>query len=424
MCTSTGQILLPKIKTIVFTFLMLVNVLLNPDIQAQLVKTGLEVLRADGFSILKGKRIGLITNPTGVDSALISTIDILYKAKGINLVALFGPEHGVRGEYAAGEDVDKYIDPKTKLPVFSIYGDVMKPTPEMLKGIDVLVYDIQDIGSRSYTYISSLGLAMEAAAENHIGFVVLDRPNPLGGIKTEGPLVEKAFTSFVSQYPIPYVYGLTVGELAMFLNGQRLLGKKAKCNLTVVPMKGWKREMSFEKTGLPWVPSSPHIPHVHSPSFYPMSGILGELYVISIGVGYTLPFQLFAAEWINADSLAANMNALKLPGLLFRPIHFKPYYGISKGLMIHGIQVHITDFEKATLSLVQFYVLQECHRLRPDKNVFELSDQQKISMFDKVCGTDKIRLEFTKSFSASAVEKIWMNGTQAFHEKAKKYFLY
>jgi len=412
-----------KLNFLPIVFALIIS-LFNAVLQAQKVKTGLEVLIADDFALLKGKKVGLITNPTGVDHQLNSTIDILYKAAGIKLVALYGPEHGVRGDYSAGEHVDTYNDPKTGLPVYSIYGNTQKPTSEMLQGIDVLVYNIQDIGSRSYTYISTLGLAMEAAAENHIEFVVLDRPNPLGGLKMEGPLVEKAFTSFVSQFPIPYVHGLTVGELAIFLNEEGLLANKIKCNLKVIAMKGWKREQYFEKTGLPWVPSSPHIPHAHSPYFYPISGILGELYVMSIGVGYTLPFQLFAAEWINADSLAVNLNSLKLPGLIFRPIHFRPYYSVSNGKMVHGVQVHITDFELVNLSIVQFYVLQECHKLWPAKNVFELCEESRLSMFDKVCGTDKIRNEFTKTFSVASIEVQWMKDIPEFKAKAMKYFLY
>ena len=262
--------------------------------QAQTVKTGLEVLTEGQFHVLKGKKVGLITNPTGINRNLVSTVDILFNAPEVDLVALYGPEHGVRGDYTAGAHVGFFKDPKTGLPVYSLYGKNKKPSKEMLKGIDVLVYDIQDIGSRSYTYISTLGLAMEAAAENNVKMVVLDRPNPLGGLKMEGMVTEADFISFVSQFPIPYVHGLTVGELAVFLNNEKLLKNGAQCDLEVVKMQNWKRNMNFEATGLPWVASSPHIPHAHSSYYYPISGILGELYVYNIGVGYTLPFQLFA----------------------------------------------------------------------------------------------------------------------------------
>jgi uncharacterized protein YbbC (DUF1343 family) len=294
----------------------------------------------------------------------------------------------------------------------------------MLKDIDILVYDVQDIGSRSYTYISTLGLAMEAAAESGKEFLVLDRPNPLGGLIMEGPVTREGFFSFVSQYPIPYVHGMTVGELAVYLNEEGLLKNKVKCKLEVIKMDGWKREMMFEETGLPWIATSPHIPYVTTPLFYPATGILGELYLISIGVGYTMPFQLFAAEWIDADQLAKNMNALALPGVFFRPVHYKPYYSVSSGKVVHGVQIHFTDAKKAPLSLLQFYLLQETYKLWPGKNVFALCEQSRLSMFDKVCGTDQVRLEFQKNFSVAAIKDIWMKDIPAFRKKAEKYFLY
>jgi uncharacterized protein YbbC (DUF1343 family) len=312
----------------------------------------------------------------------------------------------------------------TGLKVYSLYGNTKKPTKEMLSGIDVLVYDIQDIGSRSYTFISTLGLAMEAAAENNIKFMVLDRPNPLGGIRIEGPLVEKEFTSFVSQYPIPYIHGMTVGELAMFLNGEELLGNGVKCDLKVIKMNGWKREMSFVETGLPWVPSSPHIPQALTCLFYPVTGIVGELYVASIGVGYTLPFQTFAAEWINADSLAQNLNKLNLKGVIFRPVHYKPYYGVSQGKMVHGVQIHLTDEKEAPLSLIQFYLLQESNKLWPGKDIFSMCDKSRLEMFDKVCGTDKVRKAFTKNSRVDSILDLWNGDVTAFRNKARKYLLY
>jgi len=390
----------------------------------QPVETGLDVLVRDNFRILKGKKVGLITNPTGVDRNLRSAVDILFNAPGVNLTALYGPEHGVRGEFTAGEIIGSAKDPATGLPVFSLYGETRKPSKEMLRGIDILVYDIQDIGSRSYTYISTLGLAMEAAAENNIPFVVLDRPNPLGGIRMEGPLVQPGFFSFVSQYPIPYIHGLTVGELAGYLNEEGLLRNGIKCRLEVIKMKGWKREMIFVETGLPWVQSSPHIPHSQTALFYPATGILGELYTVSIGVGYTLPFQLFAAEWINADSLAASLNSLSLPGVKFRPVHFKPYYSVSQGKMIHGVQIHLKDPQIAPLTLLQFYFLQEAHKLWPDKDVFSLCDPSRLEMFDKVCGTDKIRTEFLKTWQVRSILDLFYKDIPAFRKKAERYFLY
>ena len=213
------------------------------------IKTGIEVLKEQNFKCLEGKRVGLITNPTGVDNKLKSTIDILHEAPNVNLVALYGPEHGVRGDVHAGDHVTDIKDPSTGLPVYSLYGKTRKATPEMLKDIDVLVYDIQDIGCRSFTYISTMGLAMEAAAENGKEFIVLDRPNPVGGLKIEGNLTEDDCISFVSQFKIPYLYGLTCGELALLLNGEKMLKDGKQCKLQVVKMKCWKRKMDYTQTG-------------------------------------------------------------------------------------------------------------------------------------------------------------------------------
>ena len=407
-----------------FNIFLFATICIFSGLNAQ-VKPGIEVLRDGGFKVLEGKRVGLITNPTGVDSRLKSTIDILFEAPNVKLVALYSPEHGIRGDAMAGEAVGNATDIRTGLPVYSLYGKNKKPQPEILQGIDVLVYDMQDIGCRSYTYISTMGLAMEAAAENNIKFVVLDRPNPLGGNRFEGqPNVEPQLVSLVSQFPITYVHGFTVGELARFLNGEGLLKNGIKCDLTVVKMKGWKRKMDYEATGLPWVISSPHVPHARTAYYYAMSGILGELYSFNIGVGYTLPFELFATEWIDAEKLAADLNGLKIPGALFRPIHYKPYYGAQKDVYLHGVQTYITDAKKIPLTLIQFYVLQECHKLYPDKNVFEMCDSSRLSMFDKVCGTSQVRETFTKNFTVKSIQNIWNKDVDSFKKKAKQYFLY
>ncbi len=404
--------------------LFLLAFLFAACLSGQSVETGIEVLVKEELNILKGKRVGLVTNPTGVNRQLRSTVDILNSADGVNLVALYGPEHGVRGEFSAGEYVESENDPATGLPVYSLYGKTRKPSPEMLKGIDIIVYDIQDIGSRSYTFISTLGLLMEAAAEAGIPVVVLDRPNPLGGVRMEGVVTRDGFYSFVSQFAIPYLHGMTVGELALFLNGEGMLTGGIRCDLHVVKMSGWKRDMVFEHTGLEWIPSSPHIPHRDSPLYYPTTGIAGELYVVSIGVGYTVPFQTFAADWINADSLSAGLNSLKLPGVIFRPVHYKPYYSTLHGTMVHGVQIHITDPATAPLSLIQFYIMQEAYRLRPDKNLFEMCEPSRLSMFDKVCGSDEVRKAFTRRFMVSDILELWSADIAAFRERASEYFLY
>ena len=388
------------------------------------VITGIENLKADNFKILEGKRVGLITNPTGIDANLKSTIDLLYEAKNLKLIALFGPEHGVRGDFAAGDKIDTYTDPATKLPVYSLYGKTRKPTIEMLNGIDVLVYDIQDIGCRSYTYISTMGLAMEAAAENNIEFVVLDRPNPLGGNKIEGNVVEDGYFSFVSQFKIPYVYGLTCGELAIMLNEERMLKDGKKCKLTVVPMKNWKREMQFKDTALEWVLTSPHVPHEYSPQYYVATGIMGELGVISEGVGYTLPFQLFAAEWIDAKTISDKMNALNLKGVTFRPITIKPYYGGDVKKQLSGVQIHITNSDEVNLMSLQFLFMQINNELYPDYNPFEMAGEQALKMFDKVMGTSKVRELFTKRMTYNDIKGYLEKDIEKFREISKKHHLY
>lgn len=391
------------------------------------VKPGVETLRDNGFEQLKGKRVGLLTNPTGVDRNLKSTIDILAEAPEVNLTALFAPEHGIRGDVTAGGKVSSGKDPKTGVKVYSVFGQTLKPTAAMLKGVDALVYDIQDNGCRSYTFISSMGKAMEAAAENGKEFIVLDRPNPLGGNRVEGPLVDSDCISFVSQYPIPYLYGLTPGELAKYLKGKKLIKGADKLKLTVVPMSGWKREMTYRQTGLPWVLPSPHIPTASTCEFYPASGIVGELDFLSIGVGYTLPFRTFAAPWIDGGKLADSMNALNLPGLSFRPITYTPYYGKFKGMSVNGVELYITDEDAAELTPVQFYILQELHKLYPEHKALAPGGKNasRFSMFDKVTGSKAIRKAFVDSgYDVEAILPLWDKGTQDFADESAKYLIY
>ena len=407
-------------KTIKGLFLSIL-LIFTATISAAKVQTGIEVLRADGFKLLEGKRVGLTTNPTGVDSNLKSTIDILWEAENVNLVALYGPEHGVRGNVHAGDVVDNEVDKKTGLKMYSLYGKTKKPNKEMMDEIDVMVYDIQDNGCRSYTYISTMGMLMEACIEHGKELIVLDRPNPLGGEKIEGCLVEDGYISFVSQFKIPYLYGQTPGELALYLNATDY---ENKCKLTVVEMKGWKRDMTWDETGLEWIVASPHVPHGQSAVFYPVTGIFGEFGYISIGVGYTLPFEVMGAPWISADTLAEAMNALELPGLEFRPIYYKPYYSTFQGELCQGVQIHILDYEKARLSEVQFLVVQELMRLWPEKDWFQLCNQKRFGMFDKVCGTNKIREMFGKRYQWEDIREYWYKDVEAYREASSKYYLY
>ena len=401
----------------------------TPASSRVVVKPGVEVLRERGFAGLEGRRVGLVTNPSGVDRHLQSTIDILFEAPEVNLVALYGPEHGVRGDVYAGGKVEDTKDETTGLPVFSLYGATRKPTPEMLEGIDVMVYDIQDVGVRSYTFISTLGLVMEACAAKGIEVMVLDRPNPLGGNKIEGCYVEQPFNSFVSQYRIPYVYGLTVGELAVMINEEGLnRGQKGdqdpvKCKLTVVPMEGWTRDMLYEDTGLPWVLPSPNIPFKESPIYYASSGICGELYgFMNIGIGYTLPFQLFGALWLDPEKLKEKLKSYELPGISFRTIWYKPYFGSLSGKLVKGLQFFFTDYEKARLTDTQFYVMQAVAELYPDKKAFEVSNG--IGLFDKVCGTDYVRKEFIKRYKVADIIEYWRKDEDKFRELSRQYHLY
>ncbi len=388
---------------------------------APVVKLGIDVLVQRGFAPLHAQRVGLITNPTGVTRDLQSTIDVLYGAPQVNLVALFGPEHGVRGEVAAGDHITDARDARTGLTAYSLYGKTRKPTPEMLAGVDVLVYDIQDIGSRSYTYISTLALAMESAAENDIAVIVLDRPNPLGGARIEGRPLDMRFQSFVGQLPIPYLHGMTVGELARMMNAEGWLAAGVKCDLTVIPMEGWHRRMLWSDTGLPWVPTSPHVPHVHAPAFYAATGIMGELHQHSEGVGTPLPFELICGPTVDPQAFADALNRRKLPGVWFRPLYIKPFYGRFTGKLLGGVQIHLRDPHQARLTPIQFHAMDVASQLDPDLRWF---GSRRDRMFDKVCGTDEIRRAFEANEPIEKILERWNDGTAAFRERRKPYLLY
>ncbi len=385
------------------------------------VLCGIDVLIGQDFAPLRGRRIGLITNPTGLTADLRSTIDVLHEAPQVQLVALFGPEHGVRGDQPAGRRVGDFRDPATGLPVYSLYGPTRKPTPEMLAGIDTLVFDIQDIGSRSYTYISTMALAMQAAAEQGIRFVVLDRPNPLGGERIEGRVLDPKFRSFVGYLPIPYVHGMTVGELAKMIVGERWLDGVEKLDLHVVPMKGWKRSMLWQDTGRIWVPTSPHIPRPDSAFFYAATGIMGELRVISEGVGYPLPFELAGLPGLSAERLAGLLNARRLPGVWFRPAYFQPYYGPYARKVCGGVQIILTDPRAAPLTPIQFHIIDAVRRLKPDLALF---GRGRDAMFDKVCGTDQIRRLLEQDAPLDEVLRVWNEGVRRFRQERNPYLLY
>jgi uncharacterized protein YbbC (DUF1343 family) len=364
------------------------------------------------LDLFKGKRVGLITNATGINSDFESSIDIL-KAK-VDLVALYAPEHGIRGAAKAGDKIGHATDAKTGLPIYSLYGATKKPTAAMLADIDVLAFDIQDIGARPYTYIYTMAYAMQAAAENGKTFVVLDRPNPAGGM-VEGGLVKPGFESFIGMYPIPLRHGMTVGELARYFNKEFAIG----CDLAVVPLTGWTRDMLWDDTGLPWVMTSPNIPTPESALVYSGTGIFGGTNV-SEGVGTTRPFELVGATWLNAEDLAAKMNAKGLPGVHFRPAYFSPRFGGNTGKTLGGVQIHITDrhaYQAVRTGITLLYTIQE---LGGDNFAFDFNPRG-IPYIDLTTGDNVLRLG---RYTLDELLAAWDKEAQEFKEKAKPYYLY
>jgi uncharacterized protein YbbC (DUF1343 family) len=387
------------------------------------VKLGNEVLAEHQFRELTGKRIGLITNPSGVNRRLETTIDVLRRAPGVQLVALFGPEHGIYGDIPAGDKVESRIDPRTGLTVHSLYGATRKPTPAMLRGLDALVYDLQDTGCRSYTFISTMGEAMEACGEAGIEFIVLDRPNPLGGVRVEGPMIEnEKLRSFVSRWDVPYVYGLTCGELAQMINQRGWI--KKKCKLTVVPLADWKRTMVWRDTGLPWVPTSPHVPHAESPLYQVAIGMVGEIGFANIGVGYTLPFQCIGAPGLNPHELAAKLNAYGIRGVRFQPLTYKPYYSTFKDEIVGGVQIYITDPANAPLTAINFYALEALRALGRDVFAEAQKANKKFDMFDKVNGTDATRRALQADTPAAEIVARWKAGEEKFRKERERFLRY
>lgn len=332
-----------------------------------MIELGIDVLLAPGSTHLEslvGKRIGLITNPSGVDSHLVPTADRLARDPRLQLVQLYGPEHGIRGEVPAGDPVEDARDPITGLPVQSLYGRTRRPTPESLAGVDALLFDIQDIGSRTYTYISTLGEAMRACAEHRKPLWVLDRPNPLGGLSAEGPVMPEQWRNFIGWGPMPVTHGMTVGEVARFFNATLGIG----CDLQVVPMRGWRREMTWADTGLTWTQTSPHIPGIRQAHLYVATGMVAMSTTnLSDGVGTTLPFEIVAAEFIDPPQLAAALDASGLPGVRFQALAVKPFYGGFKDQALRGVRLHLDDpraFEPLRTALT---ILATLERLHPGK---------------------------------------------------------
>ncbi|WP_397269613.1 exo-beta-N-acetylmuramidase NamZ domain-containing protein [Peribacillus simplex] len=380
----------------------------------QKVSPGIEVLLKEEKDVLSGKKVGLITNPTGIDSKLTSIVDLLNDDPDINLTALFGPEHGVRGDAQAGASVEYYIDEKTGLPVYSLYGKTKKPTPEMLKDVEVLVFDIQDVGTRYYTYIYTMAYAMEAAKENDIPFIVLDRPNPQGGVSVDGPVLEPEFSSFVGLYPIPLKHGMTVGELATLFNKEFKIG----ADLKVIKMKGWKRDMDYDETGLPFVLPSPNMPTVSTTFVYPATGLI-EGTNVSEGRGTTKPFELIGAPYINSDELAGKLNALRLPGVKFRAASFTPTFSKHAGKLSHGVEIYITDREEFKAVPTGLHIIKTIQDLYPADFEFLAAKN-----FNLLIGNGWVMSRIEEGSSVNEIMKEYQAKQDAFKKVRKNYLLY
>jgi uncharacterized protein YbbC (DUF1343 family) len=374
------------------------------------VDLGIDVLEQTNYAILKGKRVGLVTNQTGANRKGIRTRILLRQ--NCNLVALFTPEHGLDGTEKAGRYVKSRKDRQTGVMAYSLYGPTRKPTRDMLRGVDVLVFDLQDIGCRGYTYISTMGKCMEAAGENHIPFVVLDRPNPLGGVRIEGPSVEPGWISFVGQFPVPYVHGMTVGELAQMVNARGWAG--AHCELTVVPMRGWSRDMTWGDTLLRWIPTSPNIPHAGSTFAYVVTGLAGELTGVETGVGGQAPFEMMSASWLNAESFTRYLNSLGLSGISF--------HALNRGRQ-HGCYFTLSRNPDTNLTAVGIYMLSEISRASGGA-VFGRTSRSKLDIFFKVYGSTSIRSQLERDVSPARIVASWQGNESSFRRARAPYLLY
>ncbi|PYK74179.1 MAG: DUF1343 domain-containing protein [Verrucomicrobia bacterium] len=390
-------------------FVVLASILVGVNASGA-VELGIDVLESNGYALLKNKRVGLITNQTGVDSRGVRTRVLLQK--NCNLVALYAPEHGLDGTQKAGRYIRSRRDPVTGLTAHSLYGPTRKPTPAMLRGIDTLVFDLQDIGCRSYTYISTMTKCMEAAAENHIEFVVMDRTNPLGGLRVEGPLVEPEWISFVGQIPVPYVHGMTCGELARMINGKGWV--RGHCDLNIVPMRGWSRNFTWNDSGLRWIPTSPNIPRWNSPLYYVATGLIGELRGPETGVGGAKPFEILAAHGINASAFTEYMNSQHLAGISFSE------YGSGA---VRGSYLHIDPAAPGNLTAINIYGLAEMNRqLRT--NLIARSSRGKREMFFKCCGSSSIASQFGRGTGPGGIVASWGADVARFKGERSQYLLY
>jgi uncharacterized protein YbbC (DUF1343 family) len=399
----------------------------QPSRPSEPFATGADTLAGTQFAALAGKRVGLITNQTGRVGAE-HLADLMRKTQGLELAAILAPEHGFRGAAEAGAGVKDGVDAKTGVPVFSLYGATRKPTQAMLRKVDVLVFDVQDVGARFYTYISTMGLAMQAAAAARLPFVVLDRPNPLGGEYVSGFVLEPALRSFVGQYPIPIVHGMTVGELARMIKGERWLDGLDALDLSVTPMQGWRRTMRWPQTGRKWVMTSPNIPTFDAALVYPGIGMVGEL-AVNEGRGTPTPFSLFGAPWLDARRVAGELNALALPGVRFERVSFtpRPIPDVASrprfaGTRINGVRVVVADVGKVEPLEIGMHALAGLVREADAKGIKGLFPRMK--MFHHIAGTPRLHRMLSEGSGGSRIVAAWQDEVASFRERRKPYLMY
>ncbi len=388
------------------------------------IKVGLEVLLEKKMDLLKGRRIGLVVHQPSVNSVLEHAVNLLNNHPSVQLTTVFGPQHGIWGETQDNMiEWNSYRDPKTGLPFHSLYGETRKPTPEMLKEVDTIVIDLQDVGARYYTYIYTMALAMEACAELGKKVIVLDRPNPIDGIHIEGPMLDPAFKSFVGLYPLPVRHGMTVGELALYFNQEY----RINCDLAVVSMENWDRDMFFEETGFPWVIPSPNMPAVTTAAVYP-GMCLFEATNVSEARGTTLPFELTGAPWVkDPHQFSERMGRFSLPGVTFRPLFFTPTFHKWKNQLIGGVQTHVTD-RKVFKPFLTGLALVASYREAGGMD-FKWKDppyeyEYHLLPFDILAGSDRTRLQVESGVSLAEIENSWKPGLEEFKKIRKGYLLY
>jgi len=381
------------------------------------LKLGLDVFLEKYVNQYKGKRIGLITNLTGVNKNLIPTIDLLYEHPDIQLTALYAPEHGIRGDAKEGEEIGFSIDFRTNLPVYSLYGETKKPTKEMLEPVDVLIFDLQDIGARYYTFIYTMAYVMEACRDYGKEFVVLDRPNPISGRKREGNLIEDGIRSFVGLFPIPNRHGLTVGEIAQLYKYEFGIN----CELTVVPMEGWKRSMFYDETGLFWVSPSPNTTNLDMCLLYPGTCLV-EGTNLSEGRGTTRPFEFIGAPFIDGYNLAKRFNENQLPGVIARPVSFKPTYSKHEGVTCSGIQLHVTNRKELEPVKTGIILLSNIAEMYPNEFQF-ISNSNGKYFFDLLAGTLILRSQILEGNVEEFFERS-KEQLDKFEKQCQTYYLY